>query len=700
MMKKFGMFISKNKVAILVISILLLLPSFFGIVMTRTNYDILTYLPDNLDTVKGQKILDETFHNAAMSMLIIEDMQSKDVVKVKDNVSKVDGVEKVIWVNDLMDTSIPKEMLPDDVKNMFYKNNSTLIFIKFEENASSELTMKAIGEIRKITNKQSFLSGLSAIVKDTKDLADKETPLYTLIAVALCLIVLCLSLESYAVPFIFLISIGLAVLYNLGTNIFFGEISYITKALAAVLQLGVTMDYSIFLLHRYDEEKQKNEDRNSAMAEAIAATFSSITGSSLTTIAGFLALCTMSLAIGKDIGLVMAKGVLIGVIVTVTTLPAMILVFDKLIHKYQHKVILPDFSKTASFVTKHYRVLTVIFLIAFIPSIYGKISTKVYYNLDESLPKDLPSVMATNKLKDEYKMTTTHMIILSDKIPSFKVDEMVEKIKKVDGIENILSYDNIVGPMIPESFLPSDLTSEVKKDGYRLIIVNSKYKAARDEENAQIDELNSIVKSYDKDGIVAGEGPLTKDLIKIADKDFKISSFFSIAAIFLIIMLVFSSFSIPVILVLCIELAIFINMAVPFYTGKTIPFIASIVIGCIQLGATVDYAILLSTRFREEIRNGFDKFEAMRISIKGSARSIVTSALSFFAATIGVGIIAKMEMIKTLCNMLGRGALISMVVIIFILPAILLINEKIIVATSRNWDKRPVLKLKFSKEGK
>lgn len=700
MMKKFGMFISKNKVAILVISILLLLPSFFGIVMTRTNYDILTYLPDNLDTVKGQKILDETFHNAAMSMLIIEDMQSKDVVKVKDNVSKVDGVEKVIWVNDLMDTSIPKEMLPDDVKNMFYKNNSTLIFIKFEENASSELTMKAIGEIRKITNKQSFLSGLSAIVKDTKDLADKETPLYTLIAVALCLIVLCLSLESYAVPFIFLISIGLAVLYNLGTNIFLGEISYITKALAAVLQLGVTMDYSIFLLHRYDEEKQKNEDRNSAMAEAIAATFSSITGSSLTTIAGFLALCTMSLAIGKDIGLVMAKGVLIGVIVTVTTLPAMILVFDKLIHKYQHKVILPDFSKTASFVTKHYRVLTVIFLIAFIPSIYGEISTKVYYNLDESLPKDLPSVMATNKLKDEYKMTTTHMIILSDKIPSFKVDEMVEKIKKVDGIENILSYDNIVGPMIPESFLPSDLTGEVKKDGYRLIIVNSKYKAARDEENAQIDELNSIVKSYDKDGIVAGEGPLTKDLIKIADKDFKTSSFFSIAAIFLIIMLVFSSFSIPVILVLCIELAIFINMAVPFYTGKTIPFIASIVIGCIQLGATVDYAILLSTRFREEIRNGFDKFEAMRISIKGSARSIVTSALSFFAATIGVGIIAKMEMIKTLCNMLGRGALISMVVIIFILPAILLINEKIIVATSRNWDKRPVLKLKFSKEGK
>lgn len=697
-MKKFGIFISKNKAAILIISVLLLLPSVFGIIMTRINYDILSYLPNNLDTVKGQRILDETFHNAAMSMLIIEDMQPKDIVKVKDNISKVDGVEKVIWVNDLLDTSIPKEMLPDDVKNMFYNKNSTLLFIKYKENSSSESTMNAIGDIRRVTNKQSFLSGLSAIVRDTKDLADKETPLYTLIAVVLCLIVLSLSLESYAVPFIFLFSIGLAVIYNLGTNIFLGEISYITKALVAVLQLGVTMDYSIFLLHRYDEEKQKTKDRNAAMAEAIVATFTSILGSSLTTIAGFLALCTMNLGIGKDIGLVMAKGVLIGVIVTVTALPAMILVFDKIIHKYQHKVFLPKFSRTASFVTKHYKVLAVIFLIAFIPSIYSKVNTNVYYNLDESLPKDLPSVIATNKLKNEYKMTTTHMIILSDEIPSFKIDEMVDKIKNVDGIENVLSYDSIVGPMIPESFLPLDLTNEIKKDGYKLIIANSKYKAATNEENAQIDSLNSIVKTYDRNAMVAGEGSLTKDLIKIADKDFMTSSFFSIAAIFAIILFVFSSLTIPIILVLCIELAIFINMGIPFYTGQTIPFIASIVIGCIQLGATVDYAILLTSRFREEIRNGLDKFEAMRISIQGSARSIVTSALSFFAATIGVGIIAKMEMIKTLCEMLAMGALISMIVIILILPAVLLASERLVVATSRHWDKKSVLKLESTLE--
>lgn len=697
-MKKFGLFISKKRAAIIIISVLLLLPAVFGAVSTKINYDMLNYLPKNLDTMKGQAVLDKTFHNAATSMLIIEDMEAKDVVKIKERISKVPGVEKVIWVSDLLDTTIPKEMLPDEAKEMFYRENSTMLFVKFGESASSEATMNAVSKIRSITNKQCFLSGLSTLVKDTKDLADKETPVYVGLAVVLCLIVLSLSLESYVVPFIFILSIGFAVLYNLGTNIFLGEISYITKALAAVLQLGVTMDYSIFLLHRYDEEKQKTDDRNDAMAEAISATFSAITGSSLTTVAGFLALCVMSLGIGKDIGIVMAKGVLIGVVCTVTILPAMILSLDKPIHKYTHKIILPDFSRSAEFVTKHYKVFIAIFIITFIPAIYGKLKTNVYYNLDETLPKSLPSVVAMDKLKTEYEMNSIHMILIEDNLPSYKVKNMVNSIKAVDGIDKVLTYDSLIGDRIPDNFIPQEIKENFKKDGKSLIIAISKYKAASDEENAQVDMLNKIVKGYDKNGLVAGEGPLTKDLIELADSDFQKSSFASIAAIFAIILLVFSSLSLPIILVLCIEQAIFINMAIPYYTGQTIPFIASIVIGCIQLGATVDYAILLSTRFREEIRNGHERFDAMKIAIQGSARSIATSALSFFAATIGVGIIAKIEMLKTLCQMLGIGALISMIVIIFVLPSVLLICEKLIAATSRNWNKAPTLKINLSKE--
>lgn len=697
-MKKFGLFISKKRAAIIIISVLLLLPAVFGAVSTKINYDMLNYLPKNLDTMKGQAVLDKTFHNAATSMLIIEDMEAKDVVKIKERISKVSGVEKVIWVSDLLDTTIPKEMLPDEAKEMFYRENSTMLFVKFGESASSETTMNAVSKIRSITNKQCFLSGLSTLVKDTKDLADKETPVYVGLAVALCLIVLSLSLESYVVPFIFILSIGFAVLYNLGTNIFLGEISYITKALAAVLQLGVTMDYSIFLLHRYDEEKQKTDDRNDAMAEAISATFSAITGSSLTTVAGFLALCVMSLGIGKDIGIVMAKGVLIGVICTVTILPAMILSLDKPIHKYTHKIILPDFSRSAEFVTKHYKVFIAIFIITFIPAIYGKLKTNVYYNLDETLPKSLPSVVAMDKLKTEYEMNSIHMILIEDNLPSYKVKNMVNNIKAVDGIDKVLTYDSLIGDRIPDNFIPQEIKENFKKDGKSLIIAISKYKAASDEENAQVDMLNKIVKGYDKNGLVAGEGPLTKDLIELADSDFQKSSFASIAAIFAIILMVFSSLSLPVILVLCIEQAIFINMAIPYYTGQTIPFIASIVIGCIQLGATVDYAILLSTRFREEIRNGHERFDAMKIAIKGSARSIATSALSFFAATIGVGIIAKIEMLKTLCQMLGIGALISMIIIIFVLPSVLLICERLIAATSINWNKVPSSKINLSKE--
>lgn len=686
-MKKFGKFIAEKRVIVLIIAIALLLPSFYGMAKTKINYDILSYLPQQLDTMKGQKILDKTFSNAATSMLVIENMESKDVVKVKEKISKVDGVEKVMWVDDIVDTSIPKDILPDELKNAFYSGNSTLLMIKFKQSAASEETQNAIASIRKNLNKQCFLSGMSAIIKDTKDLSDKETPFYVLIAVVLSVIVLILTNESTLVPFIFLISIGFAIIYNMGTNIFFGEISYITKALAAVLQLGVTMDYSIFLLHRYEEEKEKYEDREEAMAEAVANTIVSIAGSSLTTVAGFLALCAMQLGIGKDIGLVMAKGVMLGVICTVTVLPAFVLYFDKAIHKYVHKTILPEFDKTANLVTRKYKTFIIIFLVAFLPAVYGQKNTKVYYNLDESLPKNMESVVALNKLKDKYNMTTTHFIIVKDSVPSYKLKEMVNKIEKVDGIGKVLSYDKLIGAAVPESFLPDEIKDNFKKGGYNLIIADSKYKAAREEENVQIAKINKIVKSYDNQGMVAGEGPLTKDLIEIADKDFKNVSYVSILAIFAIIFFVFTSVSIPVVLVAAIQLAIFINMGIPYYTGTVIPFIASIVIGTIQLGATVDYTILITNRFKEELRNGLDKFEAMKIAVQGSAKSVVTSSLTFFSATAGVALVSKMELIDSLCILLARGALISMFVTVFILPSILLVAEPIIAKTSRNWRK-------------
>jgi predicted RND superfamily exporter protein len=494
-------------------------------------------------------------------------------------------------------------------------------------------------------------------------------------------------MESTLEPFIFLIGIFFAVMYNLGTNVFMKDISYITKSIAGVLQLGVTMDYSIFLLNRYDEEKQRCSDRREAMAQAVKNTFAALSGSSLTTIAGFLALCFMKLSIGKDIGIVMAKGVIIGVLCVVTILPALVLVFDKPLHKYRHRTILPEFGKTTDFLVNKYKIFAIIFLLAFLPALYGQNHTKVYYNLDESLPKNLDSIVATNKLKSEYDMATTHFIIVKDDIKPYKVKEMVQRIEKVDGVDKVLAYDKFIGPMIPESFIPQEIKDIFKKDGYQIIMANSKYKAARDEENAQIDEITKIVKSYDKEAMVAGEGPLTKDLIEIADTDFEVTSYISIAAIFAIVLFVFKSISVPVILVAAIELAIFINMAVPFFTGTIIPFIASIVIGCVQLGATVDYAILMTSRFQEELSNCTDRFEAMKIAARTSDKSIITSALVFFCATGGVALISRIEMIKSLCAMLARGSLISAAVIIFVLPSLLLIFENAISRTSLGWRK-------------
>ncbi|MGG7076959.1 efflux RND transporter permease subunit [Clostridium sardiniense] len=684
-MNKFGKWISNHTKIVLILTVILIVPAIFGIINTRINYDILSYLPQDLDSTKGQKVLDDVYSDAATSMLIIEGMKDKDVVELKDKIKNVKGVENAIWVDNALDISVPKDMLPDAVKNQLFNGDATMVIIKYNDSSASESTLNAIGEIKSMTNKQCFLSGMSAILKDTKDLADKETPFYVILAVIISLIVLLISMESTFVPIIFLVSIGIGILFNLGTNIIFGEISYITKALAAVLQLGVTMDYSIFLMHRYEEELTRFENKKDAMSEAISTTMLSISGSSLTTIAGFLALCAMDLTLGKDIGIVMAKGVVLGVICSVTVLPALILTFDKLIHRYKHRTIIPNFDKLSNIVTTHYKIFIGVFLVLLVPAIFGSRNAKVYYNLDETLPKDMPSIVATNKLKDKFNMMTTHFILVNDDVKPYKIKEMTNKIEDIKGITSVISYDKLIGPAIPEEFIPKDIREIFKKGGYNLILANSEYKAAKDEENEQIDEIISLVKGYDENALVAGEGPLTKDLITTSDRDFKMVSVYSIIAIFLIILIVFKSISIPILLVAAIEFAIFINMGIPYYTGNEIPFVASIVIGTIQLGATVDYAILMTSRFREEIRKGHTKQESILIAVKGSAKSIVTSGLTFFGATGAVAMVSDMALIRSLCFLISRGALISMAVILLILPSFLLVSEGLINKTSIKW---------------
>ncbi len=694
-MKKFGLFIAKNRIVVLIIATLLLIPSAMGFFATKVNYDLLTYLPPELDSTKAQVILEDDFSNSATSMLIVQGMESKDVQKLKEKVEKVESVNKAIWIDDFADITIPKEILPDDITNMFYSEDSTLIMIKFNNTASSEITQKAIAEIREIAGKDTFLAGMAAIVKDTKDIADKEAPIYTLVAVILCAIVLALTNESSLIPLIFLLSIAYAVVYNMGSNIMFGEISYVTKVIAAVLQLGVTMDYSIFLMHRYEEERDKYPtNKVEAMGEAIRKTFISITGSSTTTVAGFIVLVAMQLTLGKDIGFVMAKGIIFGVLCTVTVLPSLILIMDKPIHRFKHRTLLPSFKGTAAFVSKHYKILTIVFILLFIPAVYGHQKTDVYYTLDESLPKDLASIVSTNKLKEDYGMTTTHFVLIDENVDDFEVNKMVEEIQDVDGIKQVLAEESFIGPMIPDFIVPDKVRDEFIKGGYKLIIINSEYMSARNNMDVQVEKLREIIKSYDENAMITGEGVLTKDLMGIADIDFQRVSLYSIIAVFIIIMIVFTSISIPVFLVLAIELAIFINMAIPYYTGQTIPFVSSIVVGTIQLGSTIDYAILLTTRFREEIRKGLESKKAMEVAVRTAAKPIVTSALAFFAATIGVDIISDMEVVSSLCGMMARGAIISMLVIILLLPSILIISEKLINKTSRNFETSIVDKIK------
>lgn len=685
-MVKVGKKIVKFRVPILILSIILLIPAVWGYVNTRINYDVLTYLPEDIETMQGQEIMTNDFGIGAFSMLMVDGMEDKEIVKLKEKVEKVDGVENVLWYDSLADISVPQSVLPSKLYDEYNTEDGTMMAVFFKDGTSSDETMKAITEIRKITGEQCFLSGMSAIVEDTKELAEKETPLYVLIAVALSALVLAITMESIFVPVLFLLSIGIAIVYNLGTNVFFGEISYITKALAAVLQLGVTMDYSIFLMHSYQEQQVRyNGDKERAMAHAISQTFSSVIGSSVTTVAGFIALCFMSFTLGKDIGIVMAKGVIFGVLVCVTVLPSMILRCDKLIEKTKHKPLLPDIRRISDKVTKRYVIYVVAFVILLFPAIYGNNHTGVYYNLDESLPKDLPSVIANTKLKEDYNMNTTHMILVDSSVAGSDVKKMSQEIEKVDGVKWVLGLDNLVGSGVPADMLPESVTGMLKNDKYQLLMVNSTYKVATDKVNKQIEQIDKIMDKYDKGAMLVGEGPLTKDLINITDTDFKRVSAVSIGIVFVIILLLFKSVTIPVILVGVIEFAIFVNMGIPFYTGTKLPFVASIVIGTIQLGATVDYAILMTTRYQRERSRGAGKFDAITTAHKFSAQSIIVSALSFFAATIGVGLYSNIDMISSLCILMARGALISMVVVVLILPSLFMVFDKIIVKTSKGF---------------
>ena len=685
-MVNFGKKVVKYRVLILILGVLLLIPSVFGYLNTRVNYDVLTYLPDNIETMKGQDILVNDFGTGAFSMFIVDGMEEKDVAELKEKIEKVDHVANVIWYDSIADISVPMSMLPDDIYDVFNSDTGTMMAIFFDEGTSSDGTMDAIAQIRKIAGKQCFLSGMSAVVTDTKNLAEKETPVYVLIAVILAVIVLGLTMESFFVPLLFMLSIGMAIIYNLGSNYFMGEISYITKALAAVLQLGVTLDYSIFLMHSYEEQQVRYDgDKKRAMAHAISQTFSSVMGSSITTIAGFIALCFMSFTLGLDIGIVMVKGVIFGVIACVTILPSMILCCDKIIEKTKHKPFLPDIGRISDKVTKRYLVYVVLFLLFLFPAIYGNNHTAVYYNLDETLPKDLPSIIANEKLKEDYDMNTTHMILVDSSVSSTDVNKMIKEMDKVDGVKWALGLDSLVGPSVPSDMIPESVSSMLKNDKYQLLLVNSEYKVASDEVNAQIKTLNKILHKYDKNGMLIGEGPLTADLIDITDQDFKTVSAVSIGIIFVIILVLFKSISLPVILVGVIEFAIFVNMGIPYYTGTKLPFVASIVIGTIQLGSTVDYAILMTTRYKRERNHGANKQDAITTAHRVSAQSIMVSALSFFAATIGVGLYSNIDMISSLCILMARGALISMVVVIFVLPSMFMVFDKVIVKTSKGF---------------
>lgn len=688
-MQKFGRGVVKLRVPILIVSVLLLIPSIFGFLSTRINYDILSYLPSDIETMKGQDIMLDEFGKGGFSLVMLDGMDDKDVEKVKEKIEKVDHVCDVLWYDTLADVSLPKEVLPDDIYDFFNTDNSTMMAVFFDEATSADGSLEAVKEIRSIAGEQCFVSGMSSVVEDIKDLTMQEAPMYVVIAVILTSIILALTMDSFLIPLFFMLSVGMAIIYNMGTNFIQGEISFITEALAAVLQLAVTIDYSIFLWHSYKEEKEKHPgDNKEAMAVAIGKTITSVVSSSITTVAGFLALCFMSYELGMDMGIVMAKGVVIGVICCITVLPSMILVFDKALEKTMHKDLVPSLEKPSKFIIKHHAAFIVLFIVVLIPAVYGQINTNVYYNLTDTLPKDLNSVIANTKLDEEYNMATTHMLLVDADMEPKEVNSMLDEMGKVDGVSFSMSLDTLIGPSIPREIVPDSVTKILKSDKWQLMLIGSEYKVASDEENAQIDELSKILKSYDKDGMLIGEAAATKDLIDITDHDFKVVNIVSIAAIFIIILVALRSVSLPIILVAVIEFAITVNMGVPCFTNTTIPFIASVVIGTIQLGATVDYAILMTTRYKTERNAGKDKHEAVTIALTTSMKSIMVSALGFFASTFGVGVYSSVDMISQLCTLMSRGAIISMITVICILPSMLMLFDKVIINTTMGMKKK------------
>ena len=681
---KFGKWVVKCRIPILILAVALLVPSLIGMIMTRINYDMLTYLPGDIDTVVGQDILMDEFGKGAFSFVIIEGMDPKDVSSLREDISHVDHVDTVLWYDDFADVSVPMEILPSKLYDAFNSGDSTMLAIFFDTSTSSDDTMEAITAIRSIAGKQCFVSGMSAMVTDLKDLCEKEEPIYVGIAVALACVAMMIFMDNWITPFVFLMSIGMAILLNMGTNYFLGEISYLTKALSAVLQLAVTMDYSIFLWHSYEEQKSMYEDNKEAMAVAINNTLTSVVGSSITTVAGFIALCFMSYTLGLDLGIVMAKGVILGVIGCVTTLPSMILVLDKLLQKTSHKSLLPDMGKVASGITKVFPVFLILFLGLVLPSYlsYKATNNEVYYDLGETLPEDMAYVVANSKLQEDFGVGATHMVLVSTDVSDTDVRAMIHEMENVEGIKYALGLESVVGPLVPEEMLPESVKEVLKSDDWELLLVNSEYKTATDEVNAQINELNTILKKYDSKGMLIGEAPCTKDLIETTDEDFKVVNTVSIVAIFVIIALVEKSITLPLILVAVIELSIFINLGLAHLTGTSLPFIAPICISTIQLGATVDYAILMTTRYKQERYEGRDKREAVTNALKVSIPSIIVSAMGLFSATFGVALYSDVDIISSLCDLMARGAIVSMFAVILFLPAMFMLFDKMICVTS------------------
>lgn len=689
-MERLGNFICKYRKAILIIALLLLIPSVIGMAKTRINYDILVYLPDDIETIQGEEILSNEFNMGAFSIIILDNMPTKEILKLEADMKKLDNVEMVVSIADVLGTSIPTEMLPEEVLDKAYKEGSTIMMATFKEGISDDKTIETVETLREMTDERCKISGMTAVVLDTRDLSNSEIAIYVVIAVLLCLVVLEIALDSYIVPFILLINIGIAILYNMGTNIFLGEISYVTKAISAVLQLGVTMDFAIFLYHSYMQEKENNKDIEKAMSKAITKTLVSVVGSSLTTIAGFLALCSMDLTLGKDIGIVMAKGVAFGVICVIVVLPTMILDLNKLIDKTKHKEIMPKFTKLKEYAISHYWIAIIAFLIILPIAYHGYTNTDIYYNLDRSLPKELESITANQTLKDKFNMVSTEIIMIDKNLPDDKVNEMLDKIEKLDGIEWTLGLSKMADTGLPKDIIPEDILNKIQNDKYQLIILNSTYEMATDELNEQVNVINEIIKEYDKNGMLVGEGPLMKDLVEISNHDFNSVNTVSIGIIFVIMIFVLKSISLPVILITVIEFAIFINMGIPFYTHTELPFIASIVIGTIQLGATIDYAILITTKYINARKEGNSKKTAVDTSLGTSIGSIIVSGLCFFGATFGVGAYSKIEMIGSLCTLMARGAIVSMLTVICILPAFLLVFDKLVMKTTMGMKNREV----------